>query len=178
VLEKYGLSDIDVFCNKMRFNGRRVELSFPYYDQGCGICGNCKKLHVQKFRDDSRKVIYVGDGLSDRFAARASDVVFAKGELMEYLMANNVEFVRFDNLRDVNRWVNRLLTDDTGLLWADLRSVPTNLSHSEDPCQETTPPKKRDAKRDKKDMIKKLKMKKRVGDMDDARYIVYYDFGL
>ena len=128
VLEKYSLSDIDVFCNKMEFDGRRVQLSFPYYDQGCGVCGNCKKLHVQNFRNDSRTVVYVGDGLSDRFAARASDVVFAKSELMEHLMDNNVDFIEFDDLIDVNQWVISVLAGDIDL--------PSGDHRVEDPCQE------------------------------------------
>ena len=170
VLEKYGLSDIQVFCNKMRFNGRSVQLSFPFYDQGCGVCGNCKRLHVQNFRDDSKTVIYVGDGLSDRFAARASDVVFAKGELMEYLVDNNVEFIRFADLSDVNRWMTNLLAGDI-----DLPS-PSSGSGSADPCQEAASLRKKQVKQKQKDNIEKLKMKKRISDMGDGRYIVYYDF--
>lgn len=172
VLEKYSLSDVQVFCNRMKFNGRKVELSFPFYDQGCGVCGNCKKLHVQNFRNDSRTVIYVGDGLSDRFAARSSDVVFAKGELMEYLTDNGVEFIRFTDLSDVNRWMTKLLSGDIEL---------PSPSNDVDPCQEVAlfgkdKAKSEKPKSEKKNTIKKLKMKKRVGNMGDGRYIVYYDF--
>lgn len=175
VLEKYGLSGIQVFCNKMKFNGRKVELSFPFYEQGCGVCGNCKRLHVQNFKDDSRTVIYIGDGLSDKFAARASDAVFAKGELMEYLIDNNVEFIRFADLSDVNQWM-------TGFLAGDVEfPSPSSECNSADPCQEVAPFRKNNQKPEKsrpkkKDTIKKLKMRKRVEDMGDGRYIAYYDF--
>ncbi|MBD3181193.1 HAD-IB family phosphatase [Candidatus Poribacteria bacterium] len=112
LLEKYDLYDkgIDIFCSEMEFKGRKVELSFPYYDKGCGLCGNCKKLHVQKFRDEGRKVIYIGDGLSDRFAARSSDVVFAKGELKQYLIESGFSFIEFEILIEIDNWVNDLLT--------------------------------------------------------------------
>jgi 2-hydroxy-3-keto-5-methylthiopentenyl-1-phosphate phosphatase len=102
VLDKYGLKDIPVFCNEMKFNGRKVELSFPYYEQGCGVCGNCKRLHVENFK---KTVIYIGDGLSDRYAAKTADIVFAKDELMDYLNDNNVKFIQFSNLDDINRWM-------------------------------------------------------------------------
>ena len=178
VLEKYGLYDMEVLCNKLKFNGRKVELSFPFYDRGCGVCGNCKKLHVQRFRDDSRTVIYVGDGLSDRFAARASDVAFAKGELMGYLMDNNVEFVRFTDLRDVNKWMTGFLAGDIDLpAWAGPKP-----DGSADPCEEAASLfKKNDEKPEKskpkeKSVMKKLKMKKRVEDMGDGRYVVYYEW--
>ncbi len=110
VLEKYGLENMEVFCNEMKFNGRKVELAFPYYEQGCGVCGNCKRLHVENFKNDSRTVIYVGDGLSDKFAAKAADVVFAKDELMEYLIDSDVEFIEFDELKDVTQWMKELLS--------------------------------------------------------------------
>ncbi len=152
-------------CNEMRFRGRKVELSFPFYDQGCGVCGNCKKLHVQRFRDDSRTVIYVGDGLSDKFAARASDVAFAKGELKGYLMDNNADFIEFSNLSDVNRWMMGLLAGETEL--------PTKKNDA-DPCPEVAPFKK--SKQKKKGALRKRKMKKRVEDMDDGRYMVYYEW--
>ncbi len=167
MLEKYGLSDVEVLCNKMRFRGRKVELSFPFYDQGCGVCGNCKKLHVQRFRDDSRTVIYVGDGLSDRFAARASDLVFAKSELKAYLMDNNADFIEYSNLGDVNRWMMGFLAGETEF------PIKTNGAN---PCPEVASFEKIEAKQRKKDALRKRKMKKRVEDMDDGRYIVYYEW--
>ena len=154
MLEKYGLSDVEVLCNEMRFRGRKVELSFPFYDQGCGVCGNCKTLHVQRFRDDSRTVIYVGDGLSDRFGARAADVVFAKRELKEYLVDNNVDFIEFSDLSDVNHWIMALLAGEVEL--------PTK-GNDADSCPAVA-------------SFRKSKMKKRVEDMDDGRYIVYYEW--
>jgi len=172
ILEKYGLSDMEVFCNEMRFNGRKVELSFPFYDQGCGVCGNCKKLHVQNLKDTGRKVIYVGDGLSDRFAARASDLVFAKSELMEYLVENSVDFVKFSDLGDVNRWVAAFLAGNIQF------PTPSNKPGSADPCQEVILLGKNAKKKKSKesDDIKKYKMKKCVEDMGDGRYIVYYEW--
>jgi 2-hydroxy-3-keto-5-methylthiopentenyl-1-phosphate phosphatase len=168
MLEKHGITDVEVFCNQMRFNGRKVELSFPFYDQGCGVCGNCKRLHVQKFKDDSRTVIYVGDGLSDRFAARASDVVFAKDELKGYLMDNNADFIEFTNLGDVNRWMIGLLAGEIEL---------PSKRNGTDPCQEEVVSfKKNEVKQKKKNTPKKREMKKRVEDMGDGRYIVYYEW--
>lgn len=110
VLEKYGLADIEVFCNEMKFNGRKIELAFPYHEKGCRVCGNCKRFHVENFKNDSKKVIYIGDGLSDKFAAKTADFVFAKDELMEYLIDNNIEFTEFSELKDVTRWMRELLS--------------------------------------------------------------------
>jgi 2,3-diketo-5-methylthio-1-phosphopentane phosphatase len=152
ILEKYGFSNVDAFCNRMWFNGRKVELAFPFYDQGCGKCGNCKTLHVKKLRDENRKVIYIGDGLSDKFASRASDVIFAKDELMEYLESNRVEFNRFSNLSDVNNWLVDLLAGNAEI------------------------PKSQPAYCETQKKIKKLRMKKIKKDMGDGRYIIYYEW--
>jgi len=153
ILEKYGFSDISALCNKMWFNDRKVELAFPFYEHGCGKCGNCKTLHVKRLRDEDRKVIYVGDGLSDKFASRASDVIFAKDELMEYLESNGIEYNRFSSLSEVNNWMTDLLAGNV------------EISNSQ-PAYNCETQKK----------IKKLKMKKIKKAMDDGRYIIYYDW--
>lgn len=132
MLERHGLGDLQVYCNELKFNGRKVELSFPYHDSGCGACGNCKKLHVQKFKDDSRAVIYIGDGLSDRFGARASDVIFAKGELAGYLTDNDVDFIEFNDLGTITQWMEKLLAGNINM------STMGNDSAT-DPCQEAMP---------------------------------------
>jgi len=170
ILEKYGLGDLQVFCNEMRFDGRRVVLSFPYYDQGCGVCGNCKKLHVDNFRKNFAKVVYIGDGLSDKFAARASDIVFAKDELKDYLEKNEVDFHEFCCLDDVNKWL-AMAIDEVDCFITD---------KSEDPCKEarflkSTKGKKEVDKFDK-EILKDLKMKKIRKDMGDGRYIIYYEW--
>ena len=153
ILEKYGFSDVSTLCNKMWFNDRKVELAFPFYEQGCGKCGNCKTLHVKRLKNDDRKVIYVGDGLSDKFASSASDVIFAKDELMEYLENNGIEYNRFSSLSEVNNWM------------IDLLAGNVEISNSQ-PAYNCETQKK----------IKKLKMKKIKKSMDDGRYIIYYDW--
>lgn len=161
ILEKYKLSDIEAFCNNLIFNGRKVELSFPYYDLGCGKCGNCKVFHVEKLKNDGRTVVYVGDGLSDRYASQASDVIFAKDELMEYLQKNRIEFNRFSVLSDVNNWLIGLL--------AGSAELPKSTCKPDSDCSD------RDSKQSE-NTIKKLKIKKIKKDMGDGRYIVYYDW--
>ena len=49
------------------------------------------------------EVIYIGDGISDRCAALASDRVFATRGLARYLEDRAVEFERFDDFFDIVR---------------------------------------------------------------------------
>ncbi|HGE70895.1 TPA: hypothetical protein ENX78_08680 [Candidatus Poribacteria bacterium] len=160
LLEKYGISDVDIYCNNLVFNGRKVQLSFPYYDQGCGKCGNCKVLHVINLKNEGRTVIYIGDGLSDKFASRFADVIFAKDELMEYLESNGIEFNKFSCLDDVHKWLNSVL----------IGNVELSTTNKDNKTLKDCP------KIEEKETIKKLKMKKIKKDMGDGRYIVYYEW--
>jgi 2-hydroxy-3-keto-5-methylthiopentenyl-1-phosphate phosphatase len=161
ILEKYGLCEIETFCNNLIFNGRKIELSFPYYELGCGKCGNCKVLHVDNLKEDGRTVIYIGDGLSDRYASQASDVIFAKDELMSYLENNDIKFNKFSGLSDVNNWLIELLGGSIDL--------PKSSCESDPDCENK-------GSKQVKNVIKNLKMKKTKKDMGDGRYIIYYDW--
>ena len=165
LLEKYDIYGVEIYCNNLVFNGRKVELSFPYYDQGCGKCGNCKVLHVNKLRDEKKTVIYVGDGLSDKFASRSADVIFAKDELMEYLESNGIEFNKFLCLGDVHKWLNEILAGNV-----ELPSTTYKCDKSLEDCPKSDQP--------EKEIIKKRKMKKIEKDMGDEqrRYIIYYEW--
>ena len=157
ILDKSELFGIETFCNNLKFNGRKVELSFPYYELGCGRCGNCKVLHVEKLKNDGKTVIYIGDGLSDRYASQASDVIFAKDELMEYLESNGASFNKFSGLSEVNIWLIGLLGGSVDLPESSCKPDP-------------------DCKDKEKNIIKDLKMKKVSEGMGDGRYIIYYDW--
>ena len=64
----------------------------------CPVCGDkCKRPWLP----DERPLVYVGDGVSDRCAALASDRVFARDELALYLDDQGRAYERFDTLDDV-----------------------------------------------------------------------------
>jgi 2-hydroxy-3-keto-5-methylthiopentenyl-1-phosphate phosphatase len=64
----------------------------------CTACGQeCKRGSLPA----SDEIIYVGDGISDRCAALASDRIFATRGLARYLDEQGVPYERFDDLADV-----------------------------------------------------------------------------
>jgi 2-hydroxy-3-keto-5-methylthiopentenyl-1-phosphate phosphatase len=66
-------------------------------DSECTVCGEpCKRASLP-----DGELVYVGDGYSDRCAALASDRVFARAGLADYLQAQGVAFEPFDTLLDV-----------------------------------------------------------------------------
>jgi 2,3-diketo-5-methylthio-1-phosphopentane phosphatase len=67
----------------------------------CGRCGErCKRADVLR-RADGRTLAYVGDGWSDRCAALAADLVFARASLARYLSDEGVAFQPFEDFDDV-----------------------------------------------------------------------------
>jgi 2-hydroxy-3-keto-5-methylthiopentenyl-1-phosphate phosphatase len=66
----------------------------------CAACGEeCKRGALPV----DGEIVYMGDGISDRCAALASDRIFATRGLARYLAGNGVSFERFDDFFDVAR---------------------------------------------------------------------------
>jgi len=67
----------------------------------CPVCGEaCKRASLPDGRGRG-ELVYVGDGFSDRCAARASDRIFARRTLARYLSEQGVPFEPFDDFFDV-----------------------------------------------------------------------------
>jgi 2-hydroxy-3-keto-5-methylthiopentenyl-1-phosphate phosphatase len=102
VLEREGVSDVELLANRVDPNpsGWRVR----FREEGsCGTCGEpCKRATVDRLADGG-EVVYVGDGYSDRCAAEASDLVFARHGLATYLRERGVPFEPFEDFREIAR---------------------------------------------------------------------------
>lgn len=102
ILEKLGLTGLEVWSNEGRFDGSgRMVCGFPHQHPVCKLHGNCKLAHLFRTRRSSRRIIYVGDGYTDRCPAASADVVFAKDVLAEYCERVGIAAVSFDGLADV-----------------------------------------------------------------------------
>jgi 2-hydroxy-3-keto-5-methylthiopentenyl-1-phosphate phosphatase len=66
-----------------------------------GLCPVCHDKCKRRSLPPERPLVYVGDGYSDRCAARAADRVFARDSLAGYLAAEGGSFEPFDTLHDV-----------------------------------------------------------------------------
>jgi 2-hydroxy-3-keto-5-methylthiopentenyl-1-phosphate phosphatase len=94
-LSRAGLADVPCFANVARFEGDRLTPEFPW-PGGCGRCGNCKGAHARGWRERGFEVCVVGDGYSDRCAAREADRVFARGSLLEWCRNEDREATPFE----------------------------------------------------------------------------------
>jgi 2-hydroxy-3-keto-5-methylthiopentenyl-1-phosphate phosphatase len=103
ILEKYGLSEVPFYSNVLNFNNGKLSLEFPFFEKGCGNCGNCKKYHLRRLKGKTQKVIYIGDGLSDKCAVSEADFVFAKDDLREFCIKSNIKSYSYRNFSDILR---------------------------------------------------------------------------
>jgi 2-hydroxy-3-keto-5-methylthiopentenyl-1-phosphate phosphatase len=98
--------DLPVFTNTIDFASNT--LVSPHRDPDCtlcGVCGTCKPRVIAKAAKRGRDTMFIGDGTSDRHAARVADTVFAKGALARWCTQEGISHAKFENLEEVNRLV-------------------------------------------------------------------------
>ncbi len=101
ILKNNGTGKIKIFSNTLRFSKNRLIPSFPHVNKLCLKSANCKRNHIFNNGRGKKKIIYIGDGLSDVCASGYADLVFAKGRLLDYLKNKKKPYVGFDNLGNV-----------------------------------------------------------------------------
>ncbi len=101
ILERENLGHLKVFCNKLEVKDNTIIPSFPYPDEECGICANCKRNHIIDNSGDLEFNVYIGDGLSDTCPAQFCDLIFAKKALLKFCEKNRITFSPFNNFNDV-----------------------------------------------------------------------------
>lgn len=102
LLRAAGIEDVSVVTNTWNDPGPprlRYEHSLP----SCRWCGTCKVAAVRAAREATGPVAFVGEGGSDRYGARAADLVFAKDRLPAICEADGVPFLPWDDFDDVRR---------------------------------------------------------------------------
>jgi 2-hydroxy-3-keto-5-methylthiopentenyl-1-phosphate phosphatase len=102
---------LHVYTNHLESKGGdewRVE--FPFFHQACAHgCATCKPAMMSLLNNTAAPTIFVGDGLSDRYAAASADLVFAKQSLAAYCVEQQIPFIAYDNLADVAAYLEAAL---------------------------------------------------------------------
>ncbi len=103
VLKKFNcLEYIDgIFKNETAAGRESLEIVISNAHQSCPACGNCKAAHVLRLKQEGYRVIYVGDGMNDRFGASWADQVFARDRLAGYFQKNRISFNRWRDFYDI-----------------------------------------------------------------------------
>jgi 2-hydroxy-3-keto-5-methylthiopentenyl-1-phosphate phosphatase len=115
-----GTPDLPIVTARTTFRGRRATIDFPNANPRCSVCGTCKRDRILAHRAAGRRVVFIGDGESDRYAAGYSDVVFAKRSLVRICLEAGWPFQRWTEFQEIEAWLASWLDG-----WrADPASVP------------------------------------------------------
>ena len=105
------LANLPVFSNRLEQSGEGFRVLFPEGALCKHGCANCKERLIDQYRQDGEKVIFVGDGLSDRFAAKAADLTFAKNKLLEYCQEGDLPHRAYSDFSEIDQWLSGLRKD-------------------------------------------------------------------
>lgn len=97
--------DVPFRTNAAAFREDRIEITHPYADPTCTLCGTCKMKRVLELRAAGYRVAYVGNGISDICPALEADLVFAKADLERLCLEHERAYVRFRDFADVQRGI-------------------------------------------------------------------------
>ncbi len=102
ILKKFGLERLTVYSNKLTFdeNNNLIPI-FPYTDEECKVCANCKRNHIINNSSDDDYSIYIGDGYSDTCPAQYVDYIFAKNSLLKFCEKERISYFPFTTFNDV-----------------------------------------------------------------------------
>ncbi len=119
VLEAHGVRKPllpPVYCNHLGWKDSRLSVSFAN-DKPCAHgCANCKPLVMERLRKPGEFSVFIGDGLSDRFAAKAADLTFAKGRLLDFCRENRLAHIGYSGFAEIEAWVLKTKSPDMSAL--------------------------------------------------------------
>ncbi|HDL02678.1 MAG TPA: hypothetical protein ENH25_00950 [candidate division Zixibacteria bacterium] len=104
ILRKYDLGEIKYFCNIGKIENRTLSLDFIYDNDGCQRCGCCKGARINDLVGSSRsewEIIFIGDGLSDICAVPHADIIYARGDLLEYCREHAINAKEYNDFNDI-----------------------------------------------------------------------------
>jgi 2-hydroxy-3-keto-5-methylthiopentenyl-1-phosphate phosphatase len=105
------LRGVRVCASHLEFGPRgEMRLDFPYFRKPCGHgCATCKPEVLELLNPERAPSVFVGDGLSDRYAASRADLVFAKAALADYCREREIEHINYEKLREVAARLDSML---------------------------------------------------------------------
>ena len=108
ILNRHKIHDVAVFANEIHFTGNGYRFSYPWSDPSTPLRGTSKPAIIRRLQAEGKKVIFIGDGLSDVEAAEVADVVYASDILLEYTIKRDVSSKPFVKLIEVVNDMGRM----------------------------------------------------------------------
>lgn len=101
VFKKYRINIHEIFSNDCYLKNGKIKALFPFNNKNCEVLAGMCKCNIIKDKSEDKKIIYIGDGRSDMCAAKHSNILFAKGELANYCINKKMDFINFENFRNI-----------------------------------------------------------------------------
>jgi 2,3-diketo-5-methylthio-1-phosphopentane phosphatase len=96
----------NVCASHLNLSRRPWLTEFPFFRQSCAHgCATCKPAVMRLLNPTNAPAIFVGDGLSDRYAVECADLVFAKNDLARYCRDNSIEHNEYTTLSEVEQQI-------------------------------------------------------------------------
>lgn len=101
LLEQHGIRDVEIYTNHVVFTPQGIRFEFPYASPDFPTRGTAKPVIIRRKQQEGKKVVFVGDGMSDTDAVWAADVIYAKDALARYCQENGLRAHLFNNLDEI-----------------------------------------------------------------------------
>ena len=111
IFNQFGISGLQVYSNSLKIENNKWQVVQSDLPKIKNLCNHCKTNHINKSQKEGYKVVYIGDGNTDRCPAENADIVFAKNSLADYLEKKNKKFYKYQNFTDIqNKLTNDAIT--------------------------------------------------------------------
>lgn len=96
---------LPIFSNKLEKTAKGFKAVFPNNASCDHGCANCKAAVMKRMTSLGDHVFFVGDGFSDRFAAKQAHMTFAKSKLLTYCKENNIDHIVYKDFSKIEEWL-------------------------------------------------------------------------
>ncbi|MGH7198282.1 MAG: MtnX-like HAD-IB family phosphatase [Candidatus Omnitrophota bacterium] len=99
------LVELPVYSNSLKRTATGYKIYFPEGPLCEHACANCKVRAIRQVSRENERIVFVGDGMSDRFAAQTAHVTFAKNKLLKFCREKEIPHVPYADFREVEAWL-------------------------------------------------------------------------
>lgn len=110
ILTREGFPELKYRANELIYSGDGgLKAFFPYTDEECTFCANCKRNHILSNSAEDDITVYIGNGSSDTCPAQYVDIIFARDSLLRFCEVNRISYYPFDTFYDVERILRNII---------------------------------------------------------------------
>ena len=101
VMTQAGLWPVPSLANRLHQSAGLWQVDFPYTSSTCTACGHCKADPIRNWSHQGYTTVFVGNGVTDRCAATAASLTFAKEELSQWCRRESIPAIPFQTFDDI-----------------------------------------------------------------------------